>query len=719
MTLFRSCVVFLVSFLFAAACVGGDPGEGEERGPCHEDGTCDEDYLVCNEDNICVVPERGERGAPCREEMGEDPCDPGLTCGTTNFCLGPGDCDGPDCAGPECGPGFHPEGSDCVPNDGGEGIVMGKIVDAKSQSGVGGAKIALAGRTVSTNEQGFFSVANVPAEIDSVLDIRAEGYAKNKRTVTARTGVSTHLDVTLLPHTAQSRIVVDSGGTVSGDGAKADFGSGVLDASGSVTVSLSVLDPDNDADLPAFPGDFLTSDKEKLEGFGAMALQLVDDSGDEIETGSETDINVEIPVTGAAPDEIALWRLDERSARWMRQGTLSGCGDGVCEGTITGGGWWSMAEVMESTCVELCVNTISGDPAVGVSVQVKGVDHKSMSYGYTESNGCACMDVKRNAEVEVSASFSGGVAGPESVSTPGNAASCGSPDCERLDVSLTISPPVFQASLTWGASPEDLDAHLTGPCDPVDGYCEERFHVYFGDGGSMDSAPWAYLDTDDTTSFGPEITSISRCVPGIYRYSVNNYSGSPGFDGSEAKVFIIFPDGSVQDINVPGGAGSDDMVWVVGELDCSSSSSGNRGDCDCSWHPLNQFLPDMEQSYHPGSGSGGTSTDGAPPPSMDGGVPFPPDPAGTCEPMSLPVLPTGPIGDTCTVVLPGPVMDILDPSLMVIFVDGAPLNWDPDCYDYSGWYLQGSDTVVFCPAACDTAASAEEITVEVGCPTAD
>jgi hypothetical protein len=279
MTSLRSSAACFSLVLFAAACVGGEPDEGEERGSCRADGGCDEDYLVCNQDNICVVPEIGQRGAPCRKEWEGDPCDDGLLCDERGFCSeteqGTDGCQGSECPGPEvqCESGFHPEGSKCVENS--YGIVMGKVVDARSDpefpSPVKNAKIALGGQKVASNEQGFFSLTNVPAEVDSVLDIRAEGYANNKRTVTARTGVSTHVDITLLPFTAQSRFSSDAGGTISGDGAMASFGGGSQEVAGMITASMALLRPDVYTDLPAFPGDFSPT---KKRSWRVMALSL-------------------------------------------------------------------------------------------------------------------------------------------------------------------------------------------------------------------------------------------------------------------------------------------------------------------------------------------------------------------------------------------------------------------------------------------------------------
>jgi uncharacterized protein YfaP (DUF2135 family) len=64
----------------------------------------------------------------------------------------------------------------------------------------------------------------------------------------------------------------------------------------------------------------------------------------------------------------------------------------------------------------------------------------------------------------------------------------------------------------------DLDSHLFVP---------NGDHVYFVDRGSLTAAPYAALDVDDITGFGPEVVTITRLYPGTYRYAVFNYSGSP------------------------------------------------------------------------------------------------------------------------------------------------------------------------------------------------
>ena len=120
----------------------------------------------------------------------------------------------------------------------------------------------------------------------------------------------------------------------------------------------------------------------------------------------------------------------------------------------------------------------------------------------------------------------------------------------------TINPTLpagqTRAILTWGASPSDLDSHLSGPISGS----TSRFHVYYGSRGSSTAAPFANLDVDDTSSYGPETTSIYQQTAGTYRFSVHDYTNlasasSYALSASGAKVRVYNSTGLIATFNVP------------------------------------------------------------------------------------------------------------------------------------------------------------------------
>jgi len=139
------------------------------------------------------------------------------------------------------------------------------------------------------------------------------------------------------------------------------------------------------------------------------------------------------------------------------------------------------------------------------------------------------------------------------------------------DILLVEAPQAgeLRIILTWGVSPSDLDSHLTGP-DGSGG----RFHMYYS---SKTPSPYISLDVDDTSSEGPETTTISGHYNGMYRFSVHNYSnkyeatGGNGIKTSPAKVELYNSTGLVQTFNPPTFTGNGD-TWRVFELTYTGNS---------------------------------------------------------------------------------------------------------------------------------------------------
>ncbi len=153
--------------------------------------------------------------------------------------------------------------------------------------------------------------------------------------------------------------------------------------------------------------------------------------------------------------------------------------------------------------------------------------------------------------------------------------SIGPPD--TLNIGTASIPPTdmddeFRVVLTWGSSPSDLDAHLTGPKGN-----DERFHVYWNNkiGQSVDGDIVARLISDRRGGYGPESIAIKQLLPGTYRFSVHNYSANE-VEGdsslvvrSNAKVRVFSDDGVAYEFDIAGEDGPDEKIgntWRVFEI---------------------------------------------------------------------------------------------------------------------------------------------------------
>ena len=138
---------------------------------------------------------------------------------------------------------------------------------------------------------------------------------------------------------------------------------------------------------------------------------------------------------------------------------------------------------------------------------------------------------------------------------------------QNFSISPELAEDEVRIVLTWGAAPRDLDSFLTGPrADDA----SERFRIaFFSRAYSHDGITYAQLDHDVMSGYGPETISIYEQIPGVYRYSVHDYTNrdatySMALANSGAQVRVYRGATLVREFNVPSAGGT---LWTVFELD--------------------------------------------------------------------------------------------------------------------------------------------------------
>jgi uncharacterized protein YfaP (DUF2135 family) len=115
----------------------------------------------------------------------------------------------------------------------------------------------------------------------------------------------------------------------------------------------------------------------------------------------------------------------------------------------------------------------------------------------------------------------------------------------------------FRVVLNWGRTPLDLDLHAV----------YEDSHVFFSQKQGKD----AFLDVDDTTSYGPETITVNKRHPGTkYVFAIHNYSaggqyGTDALSTSQAKVFVYVGESLIKSYYVP--TKKKGALWVLFALD--------------------------------------------------------------------------------------------------------------------------------------------------------
>ena len=136
---------------------------------------------------------------------------------------------------------------------------------------------------------------------------------------------------------------------------------------------------------------------------------------------------------------------------------------------------------------------------------------------------------------------------------------------EVRTIDVALSPPQLTGQtriiLSWDSVPSDLDAYLVVPPDtsatpPV---------VYYGLTGDSLAYPFATLDQDVTSGYGPETVTIHQQLAGQYAFVVHDFttgsdSTSLALANSTARVDVYQNNQLVQSFTVPSSPGT---LWYV------------------------------------------------------------------------------------------------------------------------------------------------------------
>lgn len=141
-----------------------------------------------------------------------------------------------------------------------------------------------------------------------------------------------------------------------------------------------------------------------------------------------------------------------------------------------------------------------------------------------------------------------------------------------IPITRTLGENQMRIVLSWGENPSDLDSHTVGKT--VNG---EAFHVVYYNKHFYDSnnTNQVWLDVDDTSSYGPETTTIvdldelesfTYCVHNYsYRYADEDDAGAYSLADSGARVDVYRGNRQIASYSVP--TNRKGTVWNVFSID--------------------------------------------------------------------------------------------------------------------------------------------------------
>lgn len=462
-----------------------------------------------------------------------------------------------------------------------------QVFDNTTGSQINNAQVSIVNKTVSltTDIEGKAQLQKI-AVGRSVIKISKTGYADQFVTVDLVDKQElSGIIVQLIPLNLGGSVSAITGGTVN----LANSTAQVIIApnslkrvdgqpiQGNVNVSFALINTAQE--VRNMPGDLATqvnNTRAPLESFGAMVVDLRDSTGAKVELIANQLANIRIPLMarGIAPATIPLYYFDPTRGYWLQDGnqTLTLQMDNNGNRFYTGNS--STLNVVnadipyQTTNVAGCLADSSGKRIANAQILLEGKDYSGYTITNTNNNGEFSAAAKQNSIVLIN----------------GQANSLRSNTVEHtvlasnstLNDCLVLTEPSqnITVRLTWGQNPDDIDSHMLAP---------DGSHVSYSAQGALLQHPFINLDVDDTTSYGPEVITLSKLMVGDYHYFVHNYSGTsnPGIFGSPIKVELNTMKGT--QIFTPTSNTGESFYWSAFKIKVAEN-------CDITVTPTKQWL---------------------------------------------------------------------------------------------------------------------------------
>jgi hypothetical protein len=472
------------------------------------------------------------------------------------------------------------------------GTLETRVQSALDGQPVAGATVAIDTGGMTTSADGSTSLSGL-TQVDRLpVTISAPGYAPLTR-FTAVTGAAvTTVPAQLSPVAATVSVDAAAGGTaaVAGTTAQVTFPAGALVTSGGaaptqpVLVQLTPIATALDPNL--LTGDYRTSLSSWIETYGGLSVVLTDAAGASYTLATGQPATVRIPASTRAsslPPTLTLYRFDPTIGFWVADGTatLNGTApNAYYQGTVTRDGTWTVGSTIDTVQVTGCVSNLNGSRVARARVEVDGVTYSGTSWGLTNSSGIFTVPMRRNATAAVVARTGTRLSNARGATATTSNVSLGS-DC------LVFAEGTISIKLTWGLAPADVDSHLLTP---------QGTHISYQNKGSLTVAPYANLDIDDVTSYGPEFITIRRVAQGTYRYFLDNFSNTfnPGMTGSPVKVEVTY-NGNTQ-VFTPGAGEGTFVNWHAFDIVVNNQ-------CAVTFTPVGAWSATEPVNPNPGGGT--------------------------------------------------------------------------------------------------------------------
>jgi hypothetical protein len=466
--------------------------------------------------------------------------------------------------------------------------IQGTVINSRTGIPLSGASVIFSGTTLTSSSTGAYGQQAAAATPRVVSEVSAANYETLYAPAEVLGTVPSVGLQRLTPFGTTVEVTVASGGTVTDTASTAAVAlpANALVAAGGgsapSTVGVRVTQIAVGTDSHLLSGDYTDLNGDPVETFGGVTLS----SSAPVDVAGGQTLTLSIPVSsrGAAPATANLYRLDIGLGRWVQAGSATVSG-GVYAASVDAFGQWMVgAPITSPVAISGCVNDDTGAPAANVRIEAEGISYSAISQVTTNSAGLFTVTGRPSSRLLISGRKGAFLTNATSVDV-GAVATFNITTCLTLPSSNGAT-----MRLTWGATPSDIDSHLRTP---------DGSHVFYASKGSLITAPFASLDVDDVTAFGPEVTTVRRPRVGIYRFYLHNYSrisnpSAPGMTQSPTRLELNYLGRAV--VFTPPPAEGSVQWWHLFDLEIASN-------CTMTLYRYNRWRADEPQNPNAATGT--------------------------------------------------------------------------------------------------------------------
>jgi hypothetical protein len=289
-----------------------------------------------------------------------------------------------------------------------------------SGNAIAGVTVTAAGISGVTGADGSVTLSLASGGTVIAVFTKA-GYVDGCQAAAATLGQTSYVQVAMMPQAAAQTLDATNGGTVSGPGGSSlTVPAGALvDATGkavtgTVTVTLTPLDPTNPAQLAAYPGDLMAKRLDAsivaLHSYGVLDIDVRQNGGKlQVATGKTLTASIPAASKTTLPASSTLWSFDETTGLWKEESaTTLQSGTNLYTATLPHLSIWNIDDAIlggYAGCISGTVVNKNGTPVAGANVEaVDSAQGVLDSAGSTDFLGHFCLITFPGSQTEISAS---------------------------------------------------------------------------------------------------------------------------------------------------------------------------------------------------------------------------------------------------------------------------------------------------------------------------